>query len=277
MSSMKFYIVSIVSIFTALGIGMYIGFSMDTQSFVLDQTENLTSILEEQFEILRNESDNIKEENEKLKLELEDNYRDEYIELSYDFIIDNRLNDLKVGIIETNSDYATSSIGKDLKSAGADVKNLTTLNKSIIDEGDLEDTIKKITNSILIGSGDSEFKELKNKGYIEYLGDYSEPLDYLIISGGSFEESIERVNNIDKIIIDLGKKNNIPILGIEKSNVLYSYMDSYKDFGISTVDNIDMTVGKIAMILAMEAYPGNYGIKPSAESILPINQEVLVK
>ena len=122
---MRFYIVSIVSIFTALGIGMFIGFSIDTQEFVLDQQENIIDILETQFESVINESNSIKEENEELKLE--SRYKDEFIESSYKFIIENRLDNINIAIIETNSEYITSSIGRDLELAGAKVVNLTTL------------------------------------------------------------------------------------------------------------------------------------------------------
>lgn len=35
--SMRFYIISIVSIFIALGIGIFIGFTIDTQDFITEQ------------------------------------------------------------------------------------------------------------------------------------------------------------------------------------------------------------------------------------------------
>lgn len=270
---MRFYIVSIVSIFTALGIGMYIGFSMDTQEFIIDQKENLTSILESQFEILIDESASIKQENKELKLENE--YKDKYIESSYHFIVKNRLDGLNVGIIETNSDYVTSSIGKDLELAGAKVMNLTTLNESIVNKNDLDNTITKILGAIVNGEGSNDFVDLKNEGYIDCIGNYGQPIDYLIISGGAFEDSIDRINKIDKLIVNLSRVHSVPLIGVEKSDVNYSYMESYKNLGITTVDNVDMTLGKVAMILAMEGIDGNYGIKSTAKSILPLSMGVI--
>lgn len=272
---MRFYIVSIVSIFTALGIGIFIGFSVDTQEFVLDQKENITDVLETQFENLINEKLSVKEENEELKLE--NAYKDKYIESSYNFIIKNRLDNINIGIIETNSEYITSSIGRDLELAGAKVINLTTLNKSIVDKENLNLLISEITEKIIKGEENNEFIELKSEGYIDYIGKYDEPIDCLIVSGGSLDESIERINKIDKIIVDIGKNYNIPVIGIEKSNVAYSYMDEYKELNITTIDNVDMTIGKIAMILAMEGIPGNYGIKPSAKSIIPESRDLLIE
>ena len=267
LAGMKFYIVSIVSIFAALGIGIYIGFSMDSQDFMNQQKEGLTQMLEKQFDILI-------DENQKLKsdvkiLEKDNEYKDEYIESSYDFIIDNRLKDFKVGIIETNSDYITSGIGRELELAGAKVSSLTTIKNSVINVENFEELISTVTNSLINGVSQDEFEELEKEGIIDIIGDYSEPIDYLIICGGSLDEQSKRINQVDRIIINLGKKHDIPILGVEKSNVKYSYISEYKDLGISTVDNVDMTMGKTAMILAMEGMEGDYGIKPTAKKLIP--------
>lgn len=265
---MKFYIVSIVSIFAALGIGIYIGFAMDSQDFMIQQKEGLTEMLEAQFEILISENQDLK--NNEKKLEQENKYKEEYIESSYNFIINNRLKDVNVGIIETNSDYITSGIGRELELAGAKVVNLTTINSSIINKADLNTSITTIANSVINGVSQSDFEGLEGEGVIDFIGNYNEPIDYLIICGGSFEESSKRINQIDKIIINLGKKHNIPILGVEKSNVKHSYISEYKDLDISTVDNVDMTMGKVAMILSMEGVAGDYGIKSTAKRVIPI-------
>ena len=200
-------------------------------------------------------------------------------------MIENRLKGLRIGIIETNDDYITSGIGKSLELAGATVLNVTTINNSILDKERLNDVFKEagnihssnlvetsvndVTESIITGVSDSILDTFEKKGFIRTFGRYDEPIDYIIICGGSFMESSKRINQVDRAIIEMGKKYNIPVIGVEKSGVEYSYISSYKDLGISTVDNVDMTIGKIAMVLAMEGITGNYGIKDTAESIIP--------
>lgn len=281
--SMRFYIVSIVSIFAALGIGIFIGFTIDTQDFVIDKNESITQMLESQFEVLFNENQSLKE-NER-NLELENRYKDEYIEYSYNFIIKDQLKGLNVGIIETNNDYITSGIGRDLELAGANVLNVTTINDSIINKEQLnklfedlnmsipkdsiETSITIIGESIVNGDFNSLLNALSDEDFIRTAGSYDEEIDFLIICGGSFNESSKRINKVDKLVVDIGKKYNVPIIGIEKSNVNYSYISKYKDFDISTVDNIDMVTGKVAMILSMKGNPGNYGVKSTADSVIP--------
>ncbi|CAK7016170.1 copper transporter [uncultured Tissierella sp.] len=281
--SMRFYIISIVSIFVALGIGIFIGFTMDTQEFVIEQQEIINEIIESQFETLINENKELKANVN--TLESENEYKDEYINLSYESIIKGKLEGLKVGIIETSEDYVTSGIGRDLEMAGAKVINVTTLNNNIIDKEKLsnlykrlninvsknpaETTITTITESIISGVSSPMFEDLEKEGFIETIGNYEEDIDYLIICGGSHDDNSKRINQVDRIIVGIAKKYNIPIIGVEKSNVNYSYMSGYKDLDISTVDNVDMTIGKVAMILAMEGIGGHYGIKNTADGVIP--------
>ena len=44
---MKFYVISIVAIFAALGIGIYIGFTLDAQSIIVEQKEDIAAKIEE--------------------------------------------------------------------------------------------------------------------------------------------------------------------------------------------------------------------------------------
>ena len=270
---MRFYIVSIVSIFIALGIGIYIGFSIDSQELIFDQRENIINILESQFDVLGDENYKIREENQ--SLDLKNKLMDEYNRLTYYYIINSKLSGFNVGIIETNSDYIMSSIGKDLEEAGANVMNFTTLNKGIENRIDLDNILSIVVESIINGDTNNDFQNLKEEGIINYMGSYKEPIDYLVISGGSFEDPGERINKVDKQIIHISRKYDIPIIGVEKHKVNYSYIDSYMAFGITTIDNIDMIIGKVALILAMEGNPGNYGIKPTAKSLIPIATKTL--
>lgn len=281
--SMRFYIISIVSIFIALGIGIFIGFTIDTQNFIIEQKQNISETIESQFQILMTENQTLKA-NENL-LKSENKYKNEYMELSYEFMTKNKLSGLKIGIIETNEDYVRSHISKDLELAGAKVINITTLKNIIVDKEKLNNLYKKLdinipknsvetvirmsTESIISGIPSKIFGYLEEEGFINIAGIYNEAIDYLIICGGSLNEESKRISQIDRIIVEVAKEYNIPNLGVEKSNSNYSYIHKYKDLGISTVDNIDTTMGKVAMVLAMEGMTGNFGTKDTADSVIP--------
>ncbi|NLV88613.1 MAG: copper transporter [Tissierellia bacterium] len=275
--NIRFYIISIVAIFAALGIGIFIGFTMNTQRFVIEQKENISDLIEDQLELLIQENQNLKNNEKTLENEIE--IKDKYIALTYEHIVRNKLKGLNVAIIETNSDYVTSAIGMDLELAGAKVNNVTTINNDIINDERLievlnrfgladtrkpvEELVGILTKAIILGNNNIILEELEREGLVETMGNYGEAVDYIIVCGGSKEEPRNRINLVDKVIIEVAEDYNIPILGVEKLNVEYSYMPTYQTFGISTVDNIDTIMGKVAMVLVLEGDSGNYGIKNS--------------
>ena len=282
--NMKFYVISIVAIFAALGIGIYIGFALDTGSFVVEQREDIVQKLEERFDYLRGENQNLKLELKELELENENCKI--YMDSTYEELVKNRLSGAKIGIIETVDDYMYSGVGQILEAAGATVVNVVTINENIMEEDallkiyeelniDIENlnlisnTSKELSKGIINGENSDLIKKLEENRIIDIVGLLDEPVDYLVIAGGSVKENPERLSLVDKIIIDTAKSMEKEIVGIEKSNINYSYIDTYKSYKISTIDNIDMIMGKVSLVLALEGRPGHYGIKPTAEDILP--------
>lgn len=284
--NMKFYVISIVSIFLALAIGIYIGFTLDAQNFLVEQKEDIASKLEEKFDYLRSENENFKKEIE--KMEVKNSQYEKFNETVYPEIIKNRLSGTKVAIIETNDEYIYSGIGKTLEMSGATVVNVTTIKdkflnedtlkeaylKSGIDKDELKENvigkaISDLSTAIISDGNEEVIKYFEEYGLLNIIGNIDESVDYVIIAGGSDSKDIERINILDKTIIDSVKKMELPIIGIEKTTVKNSYMKEYKDYRISTVDNVDSIIGKVALIMSMEGRPGNYGVKSSAESLLP--------
>jgi len=286
MPNMKFYVISIVSIFLALAIGIYIGFTLDAQNFLVEQKEDIASKLEEKFDYLRSENVDLKKDID--EMEIENSQYETFGNIVYPEVIKNKLSGMKVAIIETNDEYIYSGVGKTLEMAGANVVNITTLKDSFlnedllkeiylknnVDEEELkENIIEKATidlsTSIISGEDEKVIKFFKEYSLINIVGNIDEPVDYVIIAGGNYKKDLDRINLIDKTIINVIKKDEIPIIGIEKKKVENSYMKEYKDYRISTVDNIDSIIGKVALVMSMEGRPGNYGVKPTAESLLP--------
>jgi len=285
-TNLKFYVLTVVSIFLALAIGIYIGFMFDAQDILLSQKEDIVAQLEERFNYL-------KEENEKIKRDIADISEEnkrlyEFNRTVYGEIIKDRLSGVKISIIETNDDYIYTGIKQTLEASGAEVTSITTIKDSLLSDKDaieaifkkinkVEDiegdvvklTIDQIVQAIILGKNSDIIQSLNDEGIIDASGSYIQPSDYIIIAGGSKNKVEDKINLIDNRIIDISKKANVPIIGIEKQSVKFSYIEKYKDKRISTVDNVDTIIGKVALILAMDGRPGNYGVKPSAESLVP--------
>ncbi len=283
--NIKYYVVTIAAIFLALGIGIYIGFTLDAHNLLIEQKDDIVTKIEEKFDYLNDENKGLKEEVSELKKG--NNQYNDYIETIYSSVIKDRLKNVNVAIIETNDDYVYSGIGKTLELAGANVASVTTIKDKYLSEELLEEinnslpeseSIKdslieggviNLTEGVIKGEKNEFMKKLKENDAVNFVGNYDIAIDFVIIAGGTESKESNNISQIDKNIIEAVKGLETPIIGIEKEKVNYSYIEGYKDYRISTVDNVDSTIGKTALILSMEGRPGNYGVKPGAEELLP--------
>jgi copper transport outer membrane protein MctB len=63
---------------------------------------------------------------------------------------------------------------------------------------------------------------------------------------------------------------NVPVVGVERSDSDGSQIGFYDSEALSaTVDSIDLTGGRVALAYALDGVEGDYGIKSSADRLLP--------
>ena len=63
---------------------------------------------------------------------------------------------------------------------------------------------------------------------------------------------------------------NVPVVGVERSDSDGSQIGFYDSQGLdATVDSIDLTSGRVALAYALDGVEGDYGIKASADRLLP--------
>ena len=283
-ANVKYYVVTIVSIFLAIGLGIFIGIMLNSQDILSSQREELVSQLEKKFDYLKEENEKIKNENQNISKQ--NKKLEEFNRIVYSDMVNGKLEGLRVGVIETNDDYIYSEVNQTLKLAGANVVSNTTIKDLLLTDlegvkeiyktimgketqNPLDSVINELTQSLINGEITPLISALNKKGYLDITNEYTEGLDYIVIGGGSSEKDEERYKSVDKKIIEIAKNNNISIVGIENENVKESYIEKHKENRISSVDNVDSTIGKITLVLVMDGNPGNYGVKPSAESLAP--------
>ena len=289
-ANVKYYVVTIVSIFLAIGLGIFIGFMLNAQDILSSQRDDIISQLEVKFDYLKDENEKVKSESN--RIENENKKLNEFNRIVYQEIITNKLSGLRVGVIETNDDYLYSDINQILDLAGARVISNTTIKDSLYSDLDklketyktivgkepqdvVSATIEELTQSLINGEMSPLIKELTEQGLIDISQAYEEGLDYIVIGGGSKDKEDSKYKTVDKTIIDVAKKNQLQIVGIEQEDVKNSYVDRYKESRISSVDNVNSDIGKMTLVLVMDGNPGNYGVKPSAGSLAPtINSSV---
>jgi hypothetical protein len=61
----------------------------------------------------------------------------------------------------------------------------------------------------------------------------------------------------------------VPTVGVELSKALSSQVSWYKEKGLSSVDDLDAPAGQTALAYALAGDRGTFGVKPTADSLLP--------
>lgn len=285
--NLKYYVLSFVAIFLALGVGIFIGVMLDGQEMIVEQQQQLVKQLESKFDEFKHKQDELQARNDWLTAEREKNLK--FIDIVYPEAIQNKLKDLDVVIIETSEDYAYSGLIDAFQKAGVHsvsnilIKNTMLLNdeafaKQIASDlklkgktpADIEkQLLKEFHDALMKGNNFELIRYLKEKKIIDYSGNLTFPPDYVLIAGGSMDSNKEILNRIDIPLINYSKNSNIPVMAVEKSNVGVSNIGEYKKLRISTVDNADTIAGKVSILMVVSGRSGHFGEKDTAEDYMP--------
>lgn len=285
--NIKYLVITVISIFLALGIGILIGIQVDSQEIIFEQQEITVQKMENKFDELNRLNLDLQKEIKEISgyNELNENY----IKNVFPDYIKNKLSDLHIVIVETTDDYTYTSMRQALKIAGADVTSITLISERLLymsDEDasqlkeyfDIDENInpvilKRIAETTAGKYNADDINFLIEKGIIYVNGDLQKPADYVVIAGGSREKN-NRHEVIDIPLIKEVKKLSLPLIGVEITPVENSYIELYKKEKMSTVDNVDTIIGQTSLVLVMTGKEGHYGVKKSANSLMPfVNEE----
>lgn len=287
---LKYHIASLISVFLALGIGILIGSAVlgnDVNDVIVQQQKQIVDNLQTDFDQMRKENQSAQDEIKTYKAAL--GIHKQFEQSIIPALIQKKLKDKKIAIIETSSYGFHEEWINILKLAGAEVISITTvlegfdlknedMRKAVATKLLLTDTgenavskeiAREITGGIISAQNIENLQYLEQLGLIKFSGNYGNPVNAVIFVGGSQTEAADRLNNLDLPMVKEFVGLNIPVFGVETSDVAFSYMKGYQKLKVTTVDNIDQTAGQISLVAAISGKPGNYGIKPTARQLMP--------
>ena len=269
--NIKYLVITLTAVFIALGIGILIGFQLDSQDIILQQQQDLIKSMETKFEQLTKNNQDLEIEIKTLQSSLEQDQI--FIENIFADYVNSKLNGLNITIIETSGNQLYPHLKQVLNMAGANINTSILVTDKVLTVTEEEKTqlqlpIAAVIVDAIAGGETEDLNYLRQKGFIEVRGDFSITPDFVIVVGGNSEEN-NKPEIVDVPLIRELKKRSIPLVGVEASDVEYSYMNHYKKERISTVDNVDTVIGQTSLVLVMTGTEGNYGIKASANALIP--------
>lgn len=279
--SIKYFIITIASIFIALGIGIVIGFSMNSEKFVQKQ-------FQQQLILIDKNLTNLKKENERLLKEIDEyqsviSQKDKINKVLFNAYLKCGKPNSNLTIIVTSSDYSYNELIDFLKENGIKIakiikfkssftnSSMQNITSNFSDNLSVDDLFKEIAIYSVFNIKTSHIDTLIEKRFIEENRFNNNISDTVIIAGGNTLQN-NYFNNIDKRIINFLKDiDDLNVIGIQQSYSEANYCEFYKNMGLSSVDNIDELSGKIALIELIRGNVGNFGTKKEANSLIPSN------
>ena len=214
-------------------------------------------------------------------------------------LIGGKLQGKLVTIVQTG-DYSEpiAGIQQTLTQAGAQTAQVVTLDHTLTDQGTgftqtLSDLQKRNSHiptdkSRLISaiaaalvkedrSSPSLLDTLQNAGLLNIRSDadYSLPVHLFIILAGSAADSTQRIADIDNLLILSLQHQGAVVVMAEPEDAAVSDVAGYQNLGIhiSTVDDVDSDIGLCSLIYALHGYQGDFGVKPTARELSPLQPE----
>src|SRR4051812_18503697 len=78
-----------------------------------------------------------------------------------------------------------------------------------------------------------------------------------------------RANQLESALMSGITPTRIPAVGIEATTTEPSSVSFFQSSDLSSVDDVDLTAGQLAMVFAMLGAEGSFGVKGSADRLLP--------
>ncbi|MBO8127706.1 MAG: copper transporter [Peptococcaceae bacterium] len=282
--NLRYHIASLVAVFLALGIGILVGSIIMGNNALEEQQQQLADRLEKHLTDLRRENELVRQQLGELEAVVD--RQKNFAESVFPYLVAEQLKDYNIAIIETGEDAAWQELEVSLEIAGANVQSYTVF-KDWTFEGVDKDAVLRlrgwdhIPDTKLVAaiaaavaqdilSGSSPLIEyLEQENFLMRRGEYGHPIDAVVIVAGD-NGGKERLRNLDLKIIQYFRQHDIPVYGVERSDITKSCMREYQQVCVATVDNIDQIPGRFALVMALAGRNGHYGIKDSAQNLIPV-------
>ncbi len=288
--NMKYYVVSIGAIFISLGIGMLVGFNLNYDQELTKQQEEMIGELNLKFEDLRELNNKLEDDIVLINNEYENSIS--FINSNVDKIIEDKLLNKSIGIISTNQDNDfNQEIADTLSKSGANIAFDIVLLNNIFEEEKLKelsknlsmefksskDVINYIVECLKTSDAKSNLSKLQEFQIIN-IRSISDNYDFesIVLAGGNNGKLKEKLfNNLDKNIIEKLRSENKHIVGVQRSDAKYSYINLYFNEKVTSVDNIDEGIGKISMVMLLEDSNilGKFGRTEDSDNLIPYKKQ----
>ena len=280
--SARYHAASLVAVFLALAVGILIGAGLG-DNLVSDTEANLRESLEGDIEEARGEADDLQAELDRERA---------FSSRAYPALVGDRLvgerfalmafgdlpadlsADIEAALEPTGADLVEVAVVRRPPDVAALGSELSSKRAEAIedDPAALEDLGETLGEQFALGEGNL-LTRIRDNLFSRSSGEGGE-LDGVILTrepAGDLEgDAAEQTAALETGLTRGVAESGVVTVGVERSSRTDdSSIPFFAPFGISTVDSVDLVSGRVALVFALLGAEGNFGIKDSANSLLP--------
>ena len=285
MFDLRYHVASLAAVFLMLVVGILIGVGISGRGFVDDAERNRFNAkiagLEEQVDAANASADDF---------ERRQQAAEDFVESAYPALAAKRLDGKKIAILVLGPvDPSVSAIERAVEEdAEGRVVRMRALELPLrlepveaalsakpelggyVGEDQLGNLGRDLGRELAAGSETPLWDALEGELVEVREGGLSDPVDGVIVMRTAEPQAAETSRFLAGIYQGLGSAG-VPVVGVEPTRVEQSAIPVFQRHQLSTVDGVDTPVGALAalLVLADPDAAGNYGLRDTADRILP--------
>lgn len=283
MFDLRYHVASLAAVFVALLIGILVGVGLTGKVDDAEKAElrRQIEVKDEELQAARESAGNATREDEAVA---------KIVEHGYPLLMDERLLGKRIGLLFVGSpdQELRTAVTTALEDAGARAVTRMRALKVPVDADRMSGTLQgrpaladyagdenlrklgRLLAREFVSGGDAPaWDALSTQLVVNQRGTAGPPLDGVVVartSGPQKEGTAAFLNGLYVGLADAGS----PAVGVELTGDRTSAVEVFDRADLSTVDNVDTPAGRLALALLLAgADRGNYGVKETAQAVLP--------
>lgn len=269
MPDLRYHLISLISVFLALAIGILLGTAMADRGVISERLQAQITDVQDRFE--DQQKDMAQRDNEIEKLRERTVVEQDLAERMSQVVITDRLLNENVALVTGPwaDDGVVGAVESVLSEAGVEFTSNTKL-----DAPDAVETTSLETTGETTAPSENIYED-QTLEVLRGSEDAGEPRFVVFVGGGAVPEDapsgvLQSVTASERAMIESWRDAGLNVIGAESSTTRRSDIELFQNIPIPSVDNADQPAGQAALILVIdEDLEGSYGIKSTASDIFP--------